>query len=305
MPNWTEILDELRTKGSTHDIVRRAYLKNVHEETGRNVILYYSAWLQKPELMGPAMWINDNDMNGFMTTINGLDRSLGLDLILHTPGGETAATEALVTYLRKMFGTDIRAVIPQIAMSAGTIVACACRSVLMGKQSSLGPIDPQLGGLPAHGVLEEFKQAFQEIKADPTKAALWQPIIARYNPTLIGECQKAIAWSEQMVKDWLISGMLLGDANAGATADKIIDEFGSHALTKSHARHMSADRCKDAGLIVEMMEDQQSLQDAVLSLHHACIHTLTATGATKIIENHNGVAFIQQQQQVAIQVAGR
>ena len=36
------------------------------------------------------------------------------------------------------------------------------------------------------------------------------------------------------------------------------------------------------------------MQDAVLSVHHACIHTLAATQALKIIENHKGIAFIQQ-----------
>ena len=77
-----------------------------------------------------------------MTVVHKLDKQKGLDLILHTPGGETAATESLVDYLRSIFGTDIRAVIPQIAMSAGTTIACACKEIVMGKHSSLWPIDP-------------------------------------------------------------------------------------------------------------------------------------------------------------------
>jgi hypothetical protein len=36
----------------------------------------------------------------------------------------------------------------------------------MGKPSNLGPIDPQIGAIPAHGVLEEFRRAVEEIKAD-------------------------------------------------------------------------------------------------------------------------------------------
>ena len=43
--------------------------------------------------------INDEDMNGFMAAVHKLDRSLGLDLILHTPGGSIASTEAIVRYL--------------------------------------------------------------------------------------------------------------------------------------------------------------------------------------------------------------
>jgi ClpP class serine protease len=49
-----------------------------------------------------------------MTVIHNMDRSKGLDLLLHTPGGDIAATESIVDYLRSMFGTDIRAIIPQL-----------------------------------------------------------------------------------------------------------------------------------------------------------------------------------------------
>jgi ClpP class serine protease len=57
------------------------------------VIVYYSGWLQKPGM--PGSQVNDADKNGFMTVIHQLDRSKELDLILHTSGGETAATESL------------------------------------------------------------------------------------------------------------------------------------------------------------------------------------------------------------------
>ena len=225
MPNWNEILNEINQAGSTYDIIRREYLKKLHQATKRNVVTYYSGWLQKNDLNIPDMALNDNDKNGFMTVINGLDRSKGLDLVLHTPGGETAATESLVNYLHSMFGTNIRAIIPQLALSAGTMIACACSKIIMGKHSSLGPIDPQLrGGIPAHGVVEEFKKAHEEIKANPSKIPIWQPIIANYGPTFIGECEKAIAWSEEMVKEWLLKGMLKGKKNADTIVKRIIEE---------------------------------------------------------------------------------
>jgi ATP-dependent protease ClpP protease subunit len=291
MPDWKELLDEINNSGSTHDVIRRKYLKKLSDVTQRNTIIYYSGWLQKQGRV--PFGISDHDKNGFMTTIHGLDRSKGLDLILHTPGGEAAATESLVDYLRNMFGTNIRAIIPQVALSAGTMLACSCMSILMGKQSSLGPIDPQLGGLAAHGVIEEFKYAQREIMSDQRNIPLWQPIIAKYIPTLIGECEKAIKWSNEMVKEWLVTGMLKDDPQASDRADKIIRELGDHALTKSHARHLSAAKCKDIGLKVEMMEDNRDLQDSILTVHHACIHTLSATAAFKIIENQNGTAFVQ------------
>ncbi len=298
MPNWNQLLDEIRTAGSTHDVVRRKYLSVLHSQSKRNVIIYYSGWLQKRGLEGTE--VNDADKNGLMTVIHGLDRSLGLDLILHTPGGETAATESLVDYLRSMFGTNIRAIVPQLAMSAGTMIACACNEIIMGKQSSLGPIDPQFRGIPAHGVVEEFKRAREEIAQDQSKIPIWQPIIAKYSPTFIGECEKAVAWSNEMVRSWLATGMFCGMKTAQSRTDKVLAELADHAITKSHSRHLSYERCKEIGLKVSPLEKSQKFQDAVLSVHHACIHTLGSTPAYKIIENHQGTAFIQIAQNVVV-----
>jgi len=299
MPDWNSLLDEIKSSGSTYDLLRRKYLRKLYELTQRNVIIYYSAWLQKPDPSLTTLFtINDNDKNALMTAIHELDRSKGLDLILHTPGGDTAATESLVDYLRQMFDIDVRGIVPQLAMSGGTMIALSCRSIVMGKQSSLGPIDPQLNGLPAHGVIEEFMQAFQEIKADPSKIPIWQARIARFPPAFIGECQKAIDWSNEMVEEWLSTGMFREESkadkdNTRQKISNILKEFGDHALTKSHARHLSSQKCKEIGLRIEMMEGNQDLQEAILSLHHITMITLTATPTIKIVENQNGKAYVQ------------
>ncbi|MFH1898050.1 MAG: S49 family peptidase [Candidatus Desantisbacteria bacterium] len=299
MPSWHEILNEITPSGSTHDIVRRKYLAELSAKSGRNTIIYYSGWLQKPGLSG--IEVNDSDKNGFMTVIHQLDRTKGLDLILHTPGGEVAATESLIDYLRAMFGNNIRAIIPQLAMSAGTMIACACKEIVMGKHSSLGPVDPQFRGTPAHGIKEEFERAYEEIKINQAKIYVWQPILAKYPPAFVGECEKAIDWSTEIVTECLKTGMFQGEADAEKKAKEIISEIGDHALTKSHSRHLSAQRCKEIGLKIIDLETDQEFQEMVLSVHHACIHTLSSTPAFKLIENQNGVAFIQIAQQVAIQ----
>jgi ClpP class serine protease len=295
MPNWNELLDEIKARGSNFDIIRREYLSKLHELTGRNTIVYYSGWLQKRNVDVLSLMINDADKTGFMSTIHGLDRTKGLDLILHTPGGDTAATESLVDYLRSMFGPDIRAIVPQLAMSGGTMIACSCKCIIMGKQSSLGPIDPQMGnGTPAHGIVEEVERAIKEIQQDELKVHFWRPIIAKYNPTLIGECEKAIKWAEEMVKEWLVTGMLADDSHKAVKAKRIVRELGNHALTKSHSRHLSASKCREYGLVIQDMEEDQNLQEAILAVHHACILTLDGTPALKIIENHEGTAYVQR-----------
>jgi len=298
MPNWNEVLNQVSAAGSTFDVVRRQFLAALHTKTGRNVIAYYSGWLQKPDIKGSE--INDEDKNGLMTAVHQLDRGLGLDLVLHTPGGETAATESIVHYLRAMFGTNMRAIVPQLAMSGGTMIACACREILMGKPSSLGPIDPHFGGIPAHGVLEEFHRAITEIKKDPSTIPIWQAMVAKYSPSFLGECQKAIDWSNQMTEDWLKSGMFLGEADAATKAAAVVKDLADHAVTLSHARHLPIERCRAIGLRVTAMEDDQELQERVLSVHHACMLTLSATPAFKLIENHKGVAFIKMAQKVVL-----
>jgi ATP-dependent protease ClpP protease subunit len=275
--------------------VRRRALAELSTYTKRNTILYYSGWLEKQHLINQGLTgfdVNDSDKNGFMATIHKMDRTKGLDLILHTPGGSVAATESLVDYLRSMFGTNIRAIVPQLALSAGTMIALSAKSIVMGKHSSLGPIDPQLNGAAAHGIVEEFKRAQREINEDPSTIATWQPIIAKYPPTLVGESEKSIAWANKIVGDWLESGMFADAEDPAASANKVVKELADHALTLSHDRHISADKADDLGIKVEILEDDDELQEHVLTVHHACAQTITETPAFKIIENQLGVAQI-------------
>ena len=184
MGNWNDVLNEINTTGGSHDVVRRKYIAKLNQTTGRNTIVYYSGWLQKERLAkegSQAIAVNDADKNGFMTAIHSLDKSKGLDLILHTPGGDIAATESLVHNLRSMFKTDIRVIVPQLAMSCGTMIALSAKQIVMGQHSSLGPIDPQLGGISAHGIIEEFQRAKDEIAKDAKTIPLWQVIMAISN----------------------------------------------------------------------------------------------------------------------------
>lgn len=298
MPNWNEVLTEINqlkaniAATSALDLVRRKYLAELHNYTGRNVIAYYSAWLQRGPNT-PNISINDSDKNAFMATVHGLDRTKGLDLILHTPGGSIAAAESLVDYLRRMFGTDIRAIVPQIAMSAGTMMACACREILMGKQSNLGPIDPQMNGMPATGVLREFEQAINEIKGDPARIAVWQVIIGKYHPSFLQQCKNAIDWSKTVVEDWLRTGMFEGDRRAAAKAARIVKALTDDDAMKNHGRHVHIDQCRALKLRIADLEKDQQLQDLVLTTHHAFMQTLGEAGhVTKIVENQRGVALV-------------
>lgn len=301
MPNWRDVLGEvqdLRNRAAAQnnlafDLVRRKYLDLLHKHTGRNTIAYYSGWLSKPGVA--SVDISDEDKNGFMMAVHGLDRELGLDLILHTPGGSIGATHSLVDYLQRMFGTNIRAIIPQIAMSAGTMIACCCRKILMARHSNLGPIDPHVRGIPAQGVIEEFKQACEEVSTDPSKIPLWQVIVGQYEPTFLSRCSNAIAWSNDFVTDQLARTMFEGEADAQAKAEQIVASLSDYGKNRTHERHIHFDECLELGLKVELIENEQPLQDLVLTVHHCFMHSVQNTGAIKMIENHVGAAFVKQQ----------
>lgn len=299
MPNWGEVLGELQGMRIDNplDTLRHKYLAIMHQYTGRNVIAYYSGFLQKTK---GNLSIDDNDKNALMQAVYGLDKSKGLDLILHTPGGNTAATESIVNYLKAVFGNDVRAFVPQIAMSAGTMIALSCKEIVMGKQSNIGPIDPQFGGMSCAGVIEEFEKAIFEITNNPASMPIWQIIISKYHPTFLGDCQKAIDWSNNMVKKWLEENMLSSEENSEDLADNIVSTLGSHSETSTHSRHIHSDECKKLGIKIvdlETMDKKEidgckDLQDCVLTIHHSYMHTFSNSNALKIVENHLGNAMI-------------
>ena len=297
MPNWNEVLSEIQTfqenanreSQLVFSKIRQKYLQELFKKRKRNIITYYSGWLQRPPNAINSS-IHDNDKNSFMNVTHGLDREKGLDLILHTPGGDLAATESLVDYLKEMFNSDIEVFVPQLAMSAGTMIACAAKKIHMGKHSSLGPIDPQIEGVPAIGILEEFEKATQEIKQRPEKLLTWQMIIGKLHPSLILSCENAIAWSKSMVEEWL-SNMYPEDTDKQKRRE-IAEKLSDHQEMKTHSRHISLKEAENIGLKISALEEDDALQDLVLTIHHTYMHTLNSLPIIKIVENHQNVGQV-------------
>jgi hypothetical protein len=192
-----------------------------------------------------------------------------------------------------MFGKNIRAIVPQLAMSAGTVMACCCKEIWMGKQSSLGPIDPQLRGIPAHGVIQEFKRAIKEVKQDASRIVIWQQIIGQYRPTFLGQCENALKWSNDFVEQQLQDGMFDGLPDRKKKAKAVTKALSDYPTNKSHDRHFDLDDCEKMGLVIKHLEGDATMQDLVLTVHHCYMNTLMNSNAFKIIENQNGVALVK------------
>lgn len=290
MSSWNEVVHKIQDAPSVIDDARATAIGALTDYRKRNVVCYYSGWLQNGGSVSVS--ITDDDMNGLMNAVYKMDRARGLDLVLHTPGGDLAATEAVVKYLRDCFGNDICAIVPQMAMSAGTMIACSCHEVIMGRQSSLGPTDPQLGGVAAGGVVEEFEQAVKDVTANPASAALWGQIIGKYHPTFLGDCKRAMRMSRGMVGGWLLDNMLAGVDDASDRVEKILDLLCDHETSAMHNRHFSHADLENAGMKISLMEEDNELQDRILTLHHAFMVTFQRSSASKIIESSTGARWI-------------
>ncbi len=298
MPSWGEILEELtRTaEGTTgapdFDGVRRSYLRRLERLTGRETILYATAWLTSPSSDSTAITLVD--MQGMMEVCRGL-KGPDLDLILHSPGGIPEATASIVRYLRSKF-ERIRVFVPLAAMSAATMWSLACDEVVMGKHSQLGPIDPQLvtdrGQMPARAVIEQFERAKREC-ADPSQLPAWIPILQQYGPALLEQCEKAELLARGLAEEWLRDYMFKGRSDASTLAISAASYFADYEIHASHSMGIDRESARQQGLNIVDLEEDEELQDAVLSVHHATMLTFGMTSVVKLVENHLGRAFVQ------------
>ena len=291
MPTREAIQKEIADrKQSGQDDVRKRYLRKLSQVSRRDTVIYFSAYnLHFPFPVPPAaLSVSQDEIQGFMAALHGL-KSDSVDLILHSPGGSLEAAEQIVQYLRSKY-KHIRAIIPQNAMSAATMIACAADKIVLGKHSAIGPIDPQMviGGspVPAHAILADFEQAKRDIAANPMLGALWGQRFAALPPGFLNLCQQTIDLSKQKVEKWLSDYMFQG--KDAAKAKQIADWLGNFEEHRTHGRPIGYDLAHEKGLNVTRLESDQKLQEAVLSVYHATMVTFLSTQCLKIIENQHG-----------------
>jgi len=288
MPPLEHIQNEIKDlKSAGQDSVRRRYLKKLYSLTKRDTVIYFSSYnVSRPFPIPPAaLSVTQDDIQGFMASLHGL-KGKELDLILHSPGGSLEGAEQIVQYLRAKY-THIRAIIPQNAMSAATMIACACDEIVMGKHSAIGPIDPQVnGGLPAHTILEDFETAKADVGRNPNLANLWAPKLMNLPLGFFKLCEHTIALSKEKVEQWLAQYMF--ENKEPTKAKDIAGWLGDFSNHRTHGRPIGYDLAVSKGLKVTRLEDNQSLQEAVLSVFHATMVTFQTTSCLKIIENHHG-----------------
>ena len=269
--------------------VRKKYTEELAKLRNRNIIVYYSGWLQGAGT-NPRSVISDRDFSMISSVVEQLDTDVGLDLILHLPGGDVEATRKIANFLKKKFSSGIDAFVPQIVMSAGTVIACAADCIHMGEESSLGIIEPFVNGFSAYSVVNDFQNAKQEMAKDDTSRLFWESIMGKYPPTLFGECRNAIKLSNRVVEELLAKGALANKKNERVNVRRVVKSLVDRGKPD---KRLNIDEAREIGLNISSLKDDGEMNTLVKLVHRAYEHTMRITPFSKSIENHMGTGFTE------------
>jgi len=100
-----------------------------------------------------ARYIDMDDAEKVLNAIRTTPREQPIDVILHTPGGLAIAALQIARALRTHPGR-VTVFVPHFAMSGGTLIALGADEIVMSEHAMLGPIDPQINGMPAASIIK-------------------------------------------------------------------------------------------------------------------------------------------------------
>jgi len=135
------------------------------------------------------------------------DKSTNLVFLIHTPGGVVEVVEKMVDIIRHHYN-DVWFVVPDMAMSAGTILCMSGDKIYMDYSSALGPIDPQIPNndgqlVPALGYLDQVERMIQKSAAGTLTDAEFA-ILQNQDLATLRRYEQARDLSISLLKDWLV-----------------------------------------------------------------------------------------------------
>jgi hypothetical protein len=137
---------------------------------------------------------------------DGTTKRTRLAVFLNTPGGSAEIVEKLVEIIRFHYG-EVYFVIPDEAMSAGTIFCMAGDKIFMDYSSSLGPIDPQVHNgrdwVPALGYLDQVERMIKK-SADGTITDAELVILQNQDLAMLSRYEQAKNLTITLLKKWLV-----------------------------------------------------------------------------------------------------
>ncbi|MHA1164432.1 MAG: SDH family Clp fold serine proteinase [Alphaproteobacteria bacterium] len=219
--------------------MRRAEaIRKIEKENNARVITMIHRQ-EKKSLFGfsVARHIDMEDAQTIIAAIKETPDDLPLNLIIHTPGGLVIAAMQIARAI-EAHPAKVTVYVPVFAMSGGTLIALAADEIALGEFSMLGPIDPQLFGLPAASIV-----AARDAK----------PVDKVFDLTLVlaDVSEKALAQVKRGAVELLTPRM--DKAKAAKIAEKLA---GGHW---THDYALTADEAKSIGLPVKVDMPKQIL----------------------------------------------
>lgn len=172
-------------------------------------------------------YISIEDSEQVLRAIRLTPPDMPIDLIVHTPGGLALAATQIANALVRHRG-PVRVIVPHYAMSGGTLLALAADEIVMDPNAVLGPVDPQVGQMPAASILKV-------LQTKETKDIEDQTLI------LADIAQKAI----NQMKDYLL-WLQLQNGVEKSKAERIAEELASGKYT--HDFPLTVEHLKALGL---------------------------------------------------------
>lgn len=266
----------------------------IEQLTGRPLICYVSQ-TNNLDPKVPAR-IDHDDLVGFGDLVQGVDGS-AIDVLIVSNGGIPEAAERIVRLLRGKFET-VRFIVPAHAYSAATLICLSGNEILMDNLGTLGPIDPQIGGVPARTIIRAFENIEKRLKVEgPAALSAYLPLLKNYDLHTLEICKTAQDLSEELARTFL-SRYMLNCPEQDPRVVKIVDDLSNFDKNKSHARSIDRGSAREMGIIVSDIESIDGLQPLVRSLYNQYELFFNKTGFYKLYENSRGINWGRQTQQV-------
>jgi len=297
---YQSLINYVERAGSINSFVlRRETFLRIEQITQVPLICYITKTQNLAR--GISAHIEDGDLIGFDDLVQSTEGDT-VDVFLISNGGSAEATERIVKLLRERY-KRIRFILPANAYSAATLMCLAGDEIIMDGLATLGPIDPQINGIPTRAILRAFEQIKEQLKVEgPEALTAYMPLLSKYDLHILEMCKSAEDLSTELACNWLSSYMLKCDRN-DPRVTKIVNFLADYDLHKSHAR--SIDRVTAAcelELKIVNTEDIDGLGNLVRSLRNQYAFWFDKTSFYKMFENARGINWGRQAQQVVFQI---
>jgi len=176
-------------------------------------------------------------------------------------------------------------------------------SIAMGEASALGPIDPQVGGVPARAIKKGFDRVKKAVGKTPGALGPYLPMLQKYDLHVFEICDNAEKLSKQLARQWLKEYMFAGDRSGLRRVNDIVHYFATHDKHLSHVRGVGVDQCIKRGLKIHDLREDREFGDMIWGLWQRIEFFFGSLPAAKLFENSRGVSFVRIfPQQMAFQL---